>query len=118
MRAQAAITAHPSATPRSLACSIRTARSRSASAWTGRPEVRGFTTREAIALLRSLAGLDIVAGDVVDATPRDAPTTMTAKEAAQILSQILCLMVRSPSFTPAADERVFGTGKALAQCWW
>ncbi|WP_114375205.1 agmatinase [Elioraea thermophila] len=67
---------------------------------TGTPEVGGFTTREAIALLRGLAGLDIVAGDVVEVAPQYDPTTVTAQAAAQILFQILCLMVRAPSFRP------------------
>jgi guanidinopropionase len=65
---------------------------------TGTPEVGGLSTREAIALLRGLAGLDIVAGDVVEVAPQYDPTTITAQAAAQILFQILCLMVLAPSF--------------------
>jgi hypothetical protein len=42
---------------------------------TGTPEVGGLTPREALALLRGCAGLDIVAGDVVEVAPQyDAAT--------------------------------------------
>lgn len=69
---------------------------------TGTPEAGGFTTREAIALLRGLAGLDIVAGDVVEVAPQYDATTVTAQAGAQMLFQILCLMVLAPSFHPRA----------------
>jgi agmatinase len=67
---------------------------------TGTPEAGGFSTREAIALLRGLAGLDIVAGDVVEVAPPYDATTVTAQAGAQMLFQILCLMVLAPSFRP------------------
>ncbi|WP_337875456.1 agmatinase [Elioraea sp.] len=69
---------------------------------TGTPEAGGLTTREAIALLRGLAGLDIVAGDVVEVAPQYDPTTVTAQAGAQMLFQILCLMVLAPSWRPRA----------------
>lgn len=69
---------------------------------TGTPEAGGFTTREAITLLRGLAGLDIVAGDVVEVAPQYDATTVTAQAGAQMLFQILCLMVLAPSFRPRA----------------
>ncbi len=65
---------------------------------TGTPEVGGLTPREALALLRGLVGLDLVAGDVVEVAPQYDPTTVTAQAAAQVLFEILCLMVRAPSF--------------------
>lgn len=67
---------------------------------TGTPEAGGFTTREAIALLRGLAGLDIVAGDVVEVAPQYDASTVTAQAGAQMLFQILCLMVLAPGFRP------------------
>jgi agmatinase len=67
---------------------------------TGTPEAGGFTTREAMALLRGLAGLDIVAGDVVEVAPQYDATTVTAQAAAQMLFQILCLMVLAPGYRP------------------
>ena len=64
---------------------------------TGTPEVGGLTPREALELLRGLAGLDIVGGDVVEVAPQYDATTNTAQAAAQVLFTILCLMVRAPS---------------------
>lgn len=67
---------------------------------TGTPEAGGFTTREAMALLRGLAGLDIVGGDVVEVAPPYDASTVTAQAGAQMLFQILCLMVLAPGFRP------------------
>jgi guanidinopropionase len=64
---------------------------------TGTPEVGGLTTREAQALLRGLKGLDIVGGDVVEVAPQYDATTNTAQAGAQMLFEILSLMVFSPS---------------------
>jgi agmatinase len=64
---------------------------------TGTPEVGGVTTREALELLRGLAGLDVVGGDVVEVAPQYDATTNTAHAGAQILFEILALMTRSPS---------------------
>ncbi|WP_439577953.1 agmatinase [Elioraea sp.] len=71
---------------------------------TGTPETGGFSTREAMALLRGLAGLDIVAGDVVEVAPQYDPSTITAQAGAQMLFQILCLTLLAPSHRPRADE--------------
>ena len=61
---------------------------------TGTPEVGGLTTREALELLRGLAGLDIVGGDVVEVAPQYDTTSNTAHAACQILFEILCLSTR------------------------
>ena len=60
---------------------------------TGTPEVGGLTTREALQLLRGVAGLDIVGGDVVEVAPQYDTTTNTAHAACQILFEILCLSI-------------------------
>lgn len=60
---------------------------------TGTPEVGGLTVREAQALLQGLAGLNVVAGDVVEVAPQYDATTNTAQIGAQLLFEILCLMV-------------------------
>ena len=60
---------------------------------TGTPEIGGLTTREALDLLRGLAGLDIVGGDVVEVAPQYDSTNITAHAAAQMLFEILCLAV-------------------------
>lgn len=64
---------------------------------TGTPEIGGLTTREAQAILRGLKGLDIVGGDVVEVAPQYDATTNTAQAGAQMLFEILSLMVFSPS---------------------
>jgi guanidinopropionase len=69
---------------------------------TGTPEVGGFTPREAMALLRGLSGLDVVGGDVVEVAPQYDGSTATAQIGAQAMFQILCLMVRAPSFKARA----------------
>lgn len=60
---------------------------------TGTPEVGGLTPREAMALIRGAAGLDIVAGDVVEVAPQYDANTSTAHIAAQMAFEILCVMV-------------------------
>ena len=63
---------------------------------TGTPEVGGLTPREAMALLRGLAGIDIRGGDVVEVAPSYDPTSNTAQAGAQMLFELLCLMARAP----------------------
>jgi guanidinopropionase len=55
---------------------------------TGTPEAGGLQTREAMALVRGCAGLDIVGGDVVEVAPMYDATTNTAQAAAQMLFEI------------------------------
>lgn len=64
---------------------------------TGTPEIGGLTTREVQELLRGLKGLNIVGGDVVEVAPQYDATTNTAQCGAQILFEILSLMVFSPA---------------------
>ncbi|WP_027167083.1 agmatinase [Mesorhizobium sp. WSM3224] len=64
---------------------------------TGTPEVGGLTTREVLELLRGLKGLNIVGGDVVEVAPQYDATTNTAHVGAQVLFEILSLMVFSPA---------------------
>jgi guanidinopropionase len=64
---------------------------------TGTPEVGGLTTREVQAILRGLKDVNLVGGDVVEVAPQYDATTNTAHAGAQILFEILSLMVFSPS---------------------
>ena len=64
---------------------------------TGTPEIGGLTTREALRILHGLKGLDVVGGDVVEIAPQYDPSTNTVQTGAQILFEILSLMVFSPS---------------------
>jgi agmatinase len=59
---------------------------------TGTPEIGGLTTREALALTRACAGLDIVGGDVVEVAPQYDATTNTAHAGAQMLLEIVTLV--------------------------
>lgn len=59
---------------------------------TGTPEIGGLSTREALQLLRGIAGIDIIGGDVVEVAPEYDPSTNTAQAAAQMLFQLLCLV--------------------------
>jgi agmatinase len=64
---------------------------------TGTPEVGGLTTREVLAILRGLKGLNLVGGDVVEVAPQYDATANTAHAGAQMLFEILSLMVFSPA---------------------
>jgi len=59
---------------------------------TGTPEVGGISTREALAFLRGLRGLDLVGGDVVEVSPPFDPSGNTALVGATLMYEILCLL--------------------------
>ena len=59
---------------------------------TGTPEIGGLSSREAMALLRGAAGLDIIGGDVVEVAPQYDATTNTAHAGAQMLFEIVTLV--------------------------
>ncbi len=59
---------------------------------TGTPEVGGITTREALAMLRGLRGLQTVGGDVVEVAPPFDPSGNTALVGATLMFEILCLL--------------------------
>lgn len=59
---------------------------------TGTPEAGGLEAREGLALLRALAGLNIIGADVVEVAPQYDPTTNTSQLAAQLLFEEFALM--------------------------
>ena len=59
---------------------------------TGTPEAGGLSAREVLAILRGLAGIDIVGGDVVEVAPQYDAGTNTAQIAAQALFEQLTLL--------------------------
>lgn len=69
---------------------------------TGTPEIGGLTTREVLELIRGLKGINLVGGDVVEVAPQYDATTNTAQTGAQVLFEILSLMVFSPSVARTA----------------
>ena len=59
---------------------------------TGTPEAGGITMREAQRLIRELADLELIGGDVVEVSPPLDPSGVTALNAATILFEMLCLL--------------------------
>lgn len=58
---------------------------------TGTPEAGGWSSREAIAVLRGLRGLQLVGGDVVEVAPAYDHAEITAIAAANVAFEMLCL---------------------------
>ena len=61
------------------------------------PEPGGLSMRDAQVILRSLTGLNIIGGDVVEVSPPLDPTGLTAVHAANLMFEILCLVAAAPS---------------------
>jgi guanidinopropionase len=59
---------------------------------TGTPEIGGITTREAQAMLRLLAGLDIAGADVVEVAPPFDLGGITALAGATVMFELLCVV--------------------------
>ncbi len=60
---------------------------------TGTPEVGGLTSYEALALVRALAGLDLVGADIVEISPPyDGPGQVTALLGANLLFELVSLL--------------------------
>jgi guanidinopropionase len=62
---------------------------------TGTPEVGGFTTFQAQAMLRRLRGLDIVGADVVEVSPPFDASGYTALAAATMMFELVCVMAEA-----------------------
>ncbi|MEL6582264.1 MAG: agmatinase [Pseudomonadota bacterium] len=63
---------------------------------TGTPVVGGLSTHQALTILRGLAGLNIVGGDVVEVSPAYDVAEITALAGATIALQLLCLYAEAP----------------------
>ena len=59
---------------------------------TGTPEIGGFSTREAQALVRGLRGLDVVGADVVEVSPPFDVSGLTALAGATMMFELLCVV--------------------------
>ncbi len=69
---------------------------------TGTPEVGGLSSHQAQRLVRGLAGLSFVGGDIVEVSPLyDGPGHITSLLAANIMFEFLCVLARRSS----RDER-------------
>ncbi|MFB9912465.1 agmatinase [Rhizobium paknamense] len=62
---------------------------------TGTPELGGFLTREAQAMVRLLQGVDIAAADVVEVAPPFDLGGMTALTGATMMFELLCIMAEN-----------------------
>jgi agmatinase len=62
---------------------------------TGTPEAGGWSSREAIAIIRRLAGIRLAGADVVEVAPAYDHAEVTAIAAANIVYELLCLFVIS-----------------------
>jgi arginase family enzyme len=63
---------------------------------TGTPEVGGLSSHQAQLLVRGLAGLSIVGGDIVEVSPPfDGPGQITSLLAANLLFELLCVIARA-----------------------
>ena len=62
---------------------------------TGTPEVGGFTTAEALTLLRGMRGLCLIGSDVVEVAPPYDPSGITALAGATMMYEILCLLAEA-----------------------
>ena len=59
---------------------------------TGTPEIGGLTTPQALQLIRSLKGLNIVGCDLVEVSPPYDTSGNTALTAANLLYELLCVL--------------------------
>ena len=59
---------------------------------TGTPEIGGLTPIQAQALIRGLAGLNLIGGDVVEVSPPFDPTGNTALVGTTMLYEIVCVL--------------------------
>lgn len=64
-------------------------------AGTGTPEVGGFTTYEALQMIRGLKGLHVVGADVVEVAPPFDPLGTTALVGATVMFELLCIAAES-----------------------
>jgi agmatinase len=73
---------------------------------TGTPVPGGLTSREALALVRGLSGIDIKGCDVVEVAPAYDHADVTANAAAAILQQMACLVAqrRGAPLAPATPN--------------
>lgn len=64
---------------------------------TGTPVIGGLTTHQAMTILRGLAGINIVGGDVVEVSPAYDVAEITSLAGATIALQLLCLYAEAPT---------------------
>ena len=73
---------------------------------TGTPEVGGLTPIQAQALIRGLAGLNLIGGDIVEVSPPFDPTGNTALVGATMLFEIACVLADVVGRTKSSQRNV------------
>ncbi|GLY30407.1 agmatinase [Kineosporia sp. NBRC 101731] len=63
---------------------------------TGTPEPGGLTSRELLAVLRSLAGVNVVGADIVEVAPAYDHAEITGMAAASVAYELICAMTPRP----------------------
>jgi agmatinase len=63
---------------------------------TGTPVVGGMFSHQALAILRSMAGMNVIGADVVEVSPTYDVAQITALAGATVAVQMLCLFAESP----------------------
>lgn len=81
---------------------------------TGAPEPGGLSMRDTQVILRGLAGIDVIGGDVCEVSPPLDPTNHTALNGANIMFEILCLVADSAARAKAAQTAGAGAQAVLA----
>jgi guanidinopropionase len=71
---------------------------------TGTPEIGGFSTREAQAMIRLLEGVDIVGADVVEVSPPFDVGGLTALAGATIMFELMCVMAKRCARNRSAER--------------
>ena len=61
---------------------------------TGTPEIAGLSSRELVMILRGLAGMRVVSGDVVEVAPAYDHAEITSLAAATVVYELICLLAR------------------------
>ncbi len=64
---------------------------------TGTPEAGGLTSRELLAILRGLAGIDVVGADIVEVAPAYDHAEITGIAAAHVAYELISVMARQPT---------------------
>jgi len=64
---------------------------------TGTPECGGFSSLDALLMIRGLRGLNLIGGDVVEVAPPFDPSGNTALMGATVMFEILCILADSVS---------------------
>ncbi|MDO6563676.1 agmatinase [Amphritea sp. 1_MG-2023] len=62
---------------------------------TGTPEVGGYSSFEALKMIRGLAGMNVVGGDVVEVSPPFDPTGSTALVGATVMFELICIAAQA-----------------------